>query len=138
MNPTDSDIDWKTWLADTMSRRPKGNSYIECPRGIEVGDLLLALEREMFSWRRSDPDTFWIDVQLFVKYKLSDDDIRFIASFEPGIDQYRLHAEERHAYAEMTRGLKKLKSLMMRRLSEQARIAEYNRAHSPETQEKPE
>lgn len=134
MNATDTDIDWLKWLADTMSRRPKGNSYIECPRGIEVGDLLLAHEREMFPWRRSDPDTFWIDVQLFVKYRLSDDDIRFIASFEPGIDQYRLHAEERHAYAEMTRGLKKLRLLAHERNEEYDRD---RRGHSPETQEKP-
>lgn len=135
MNATDRDIDWLKWLADTMSRRPKGNSYIECPRGIEVGDLLLACEREMFSWRRSDPDTFWIDVQLFVKYKLSDDDIRFIAKFQAGVEQNKLHADEKNAYAEMTRGLKKLRLLVHERNEEYDRD---RREHSPETQEKPE
>lgn len=136
MNPTDTDPDWQRWLADTMSRRPRGNSYVECERGIEVGGLLLAIERGTFAWRRSDPDTFWLDVQLFVKYRLSDDDIGFIASLQPGVDQYRLHAEERKAYAEMQRGLNKLKSLMRRRLSEQAEIEEYNREHPAETKEK--
>lgn len=100
------------WLAAVFKNRPRGNFYVESERGYEIGTLCFQLEREMFSWRRSDPDTFWIDVQLFVKYKLSDDDIRFIVKFQAGVEQNKLHADEKNAYAEMRRGFLKLKNLL--------------------------
>jgi len=74
--------------------------------------LLEDFERETFNWRRGDPDTFWIDVQLFTKYKLSDEDIKFVLKMQAGIDQHSNYADERNAYAEMIRGMNKLKKIM--------------------------
>ncbi len=99
------------WLAQIMSVRPKGNKYLDSERGIEVGKLCIDIERELFSWRKSDIDTFWVDVQLFVKYKLSNEDIEFICKMQPGIDNYAENSAERNAYAEMMRGINKLKKL---------------------------
>lgn len=104
--------DWLEWLAEIMTHRPKNNAFLESPRGIEVGRLCIAFERDNFSWRRSDTDTFWIDVQLFVKYKLSDEDILFALRMQGGTENYRKHAEERNAYAEFMRGLMRLRQFI--------------------------
>lgn len=103
------DLVWKKWLADVMKIRPSGNRYLDSPRGMEIGRLALDFERENFSWRRSDVDTFWLDVMLCTKYKLSDEDCLFVFRKQPGIDNYKMHAEERKAYREMMRGIEKLK-----------------------------
>ena len=73
--------------------------------------LILDFEKDNFSWRRSDEDTFWIDVQLFVKYRLSNEEILKICESQPGIENYKKHSEERRAYAEMMRGIEKLRRL---------------------------
>lgn len=112
-------MNWNEWLAEVMTHRPQRNKYLDCKRGIEIGRLCIDIERELFSWRRSDPDTFWIDVQLFVKYKLSDSDIEFILRHQPGIGSHTANAEERNAYAEMMRGLNKLKQFAERVRSEE-------------------
>lgn len=104
--------DWLKWLSAVMNCRPKGNVYLDSERGIEVGKLCIDIERELFSWRRSDIDTFWIDVQLYIKYKLTDEQITFIEKMQSGIEQHKENAEERKAYAEMIRGMTKLKELM--------------------------
>lgn len=106
------DIEWLKWLTAVMACRPKGNAYLDSPRGMEIGTLCLNLNREMFSWRRNDPDVFWIDVQLYTKYKLSDSEIEFMERTQAGVDQFKTNADERHAYAEMMRGVQKLKQLM--------------------------
>lgn len=104
--------DWLKWLAAVMQNRPKGNAYLDSERGLAIGSLCINLNREMFSWRRSDVDTFWPDVQLYTKYKLTDEQISFIEKMQAGIDQHKEHSEERKAYAEMIRGMTKLKELM--------------------------
>lgn len=104
--------DWLKWLAAVMQNRPKGNAYLDSERGFDVGRLCINLNREMFSWRRSDVDTFWLDVQLYTKYKLTDEQISFIEKMQAGIEQHKENAEERKAYAEMIRGMTKLKELM--------------------------
>ena len=104
--------DWLKWLAAVMQNRPKGNAYLDSERGFDVGRLCINLNREMFSWRRSDVDTFWLDVQLYTKYKLTDEQISFIEKMQAGIDQHKDYSEERKAYAEMIRGMTKLKELM--------------------------
>lgn len=103
--------EWLKWLSQIMTVRPKENAYLDSPRGIEVGKLCINHERENFSWRRSDIDTFWIDVQLFVKYKLTDDEIIFVMNLQPGVENYTAHSPERNAYAEMMRGLAKLRQI---------------------------
>jgi len=103
--------DFLIWLASIMKLRPKNNSYLESPRGIEIAKLCIDHERENFSWRRSDTDTFWIDVQLFTKYKLDDKEIIFALNLQPGIDNYQEHSAERKAYAEFMRGLQKLRRI---------------------------
>lgn len=107
------------WLAKVMSLRPRGNVYLDSPRGVEVTRLCLDFERQDFSWHRSDEDTFWLDVQLAVKYKLSDDDITFMMRQQPGVENYKKHAEERNAYAEMMRGLAKLRLINYRKTQQQ-------------------
>ena len=104
--------DWLKWLAAVMQNRPKGNAYLDSERGFEVGKLCIDISRELFSWRRSDIDTFWINVQLYTKYKLTDEQISFIEKMQAGIEQHKENAEERKAYAEMIRGMTKLKELM--------------------------
>ena len=103
--------EWKDWLFNVMLQRPHGNSYLDCPRGIEVGQLCIDFNRNDFNWHRSDHETFWIDVQLFVKYKLSNEEILFILSSQPGCDNYRKFSEERNAFAEFRRGFDKLRKL---------------------------
>ncbi len=105
------DKEWGNHLTKIMLNRPNGNDFLESDRGMEIGKFCLAKERELFSWRRSDPDTFWIDVQLFTKYKLSNNEIAFIMERQPGIEEYKEHSKERRAYAEMMRGIKKLRHL---------------------------
>ncbi len=107
----DVDKTWLVWLAKVMSMRPKNNAYLNSPRGIEVGKLCLDFERQDYNWHRSEEETFWIDVQLFVKYKLSDEDILFILKQQPGTENYQKHSEERNAYAEMMRGIGKLRRI---------------------------
>ena len=74
--------DWLKWLAAVMQNRPKGNTYLDSERGFDVGRLCINLNREMFSWRRSDVDTFWLDVQFYTKYKLTDEQISFIEKMQ--------------------------------------------------------
>lgn len=102
---------WNEWLATVMQNRPKNNRYIDSERGIEIAKLVFNFERDNFNWRRSDEDTFWVDVQLFVKYKISDDEVLFICKNQGGIENFKKHSEERNAYAEMMRGLEKLRRL---------------------------
>lgn len=106
---------WMEWLAKVMQLRPNGNYLIESPRGIEVARMCLEFEKNDFNWHRSDEDTFWIDVQLFVKYKLTDQEILFTLEQQPGVENHSKHSEERNAYAEMMRGLNKLRKLISER-----------------------
>ena len=101
--------EWLEWLATAMTIRPKGNKYLDSQRGIEVAKLMIDNEREAFNWRRSDVDTFWVDVQMAVKYKLDDDEIGFIQRTQMGLDNWKHYVDERKAYAEMVRGLEKLR-----------------------------
>ena len=117
MNEIDDSLRLK-WLADVMSHRPN-NHLVNSERGIEVARMVLEFDKNNFSWRRSDPDIFWVDIQLYVKYKLSDDEILFIAKMQPGVNTYRDNAEERNAYAEFMRGLNKLKAINFRRENQQ-------------------
>ena len=102
---------WLEWITEVMATKPIGNILLESNRGQEVVDLLLDLERADFNWHRGDADTFWIDAQMCIKYQLSNADIKFLASHQPGVVNYKKHAKERNAYSEMMRGLQKLKEL---------------------------
>lgn len=104
--------DFKEWLTEVMLCRPKGNEYLESDRGIEIGQLCIDLNREMFSWRRADPDVFWIDVMLYTKYNFSDGEVDFVEHFQPGVEQFKKHSQERNAYAEMMRGMQKLRQIL--------------------------
>lgn len=106
-----SNIEWLEWLTAVMACRPKGNELLDSDRGVEIGRLL-ALNEEMESWRRNDPDVFWIDVQLYTKYKLSDAEIKTIERSRPRVEQYKENANECHACAEMMRCVRKLRKLM--------------------------
>lgn len=117
-NATDGQSVWLEWLAKVMQSRPKGNMYLDSPRGLEVSKMCLAYEKWDFTWHRSDEDTFWIDVQLFVKYKLTDEEILFAMKQQPGVENYRKHAAERNAYAEFMRGLRKLRNIEFKRQRE--------------------
>lgn len=112
---TDGQSVWHEWLAKVMQNRPKGNMYLDSPRGMEVAKMCLAYEKQDFTWHRSDEDTFWIDVQMFVKYKLTDEEILFAMKQQPGVDNYRKHSEEKNAYAEFMRGLTKLRNIEYRK-----------------------
>ena len=101
---------WKEWVANVMAIKPKSN-LLDSKRGVEVTKLCISYERQDFNWHRSDIVTFWIDVQMFVKYKLSDKEIRFILQQQPGLENYTKHSEERKAYAEFMRGLEKLRKI---------------------------
>ena len=107
------DKDYYEHLAEIFKNAPTFNpkNYAFTKRGIEVTELLLRHEEQQFSWRRSDPDAFWIDVQLMVKFKLSDEEILFMADVQPGINQYKLHKEERDAYRGLIRAFDKLKEI---------------------------
>ncbi len=111
-NPIKGDKEFLIWLAEIMKVRPKDNCYLDSERGLEIGRLCIAHERNNFNWRRSDIDTFWIDVQLFTKYKLSDNEIQFAMGLQPGIENYKQHSKERNAYAEYMRGLTKLRKAL--------------------------
>lgn len=102
---------WLEWLGEVMRNRPVGNRYLDSARGVEIGKMCIGLERDNHSWRRSDTDTFWIDVQLFTKYGLSDEEVTFCMKAQAGIGNYKRHAPERRAYAELMRGLGKLRGL---------------------------
>jgi hypothetical protein len=105
------DFVWLEWIAEVMATKPVGNALLESRRGQEVVDLLLDLERADFNWHRGDADTFWIDAQMCIKYQLSNAEIKFITKQQPGVVNYQKHSKERNAYAEMMRGLQKLKEL---------------------------
>lgn len=107
-----TDDEYYSWLAKILSIRPKNNTYLESERGIEVAKICMNVQRKQFSWRRSDDDTFWIDVQLFTKYKLTDEEIMFALNLQPGIGAYFENSEERRAYGELVRGMEKLKKYM--------------------------
>lgn len=113
------DEDSLLWLGQVLAIRPKDNCYLESERGAQVEKLCIEHDLNNFSWRRSDVDTFWIDVQLFVKYKLTDDDILYILDHQPGVDNYRKYKDERNAYAEMMRGMEKLKAFERRYAQEE-------------------
>lgn len=102
---------WLEWIAEVMATKPVGNELLDSQRGQEVVDLLLDLERADFNWHRGDPDVFWIDAQMCIKYQLSNAEIKFLAKQQPGTVNYQKHSKERNAYAEMMRGLQKLKEL---------------------------
>lgn len=106
-----SNEDFLLWLKEIMQCRPKGNAYLESQRGIEVARLCIDFERNNYSWRRSDIDTFWIDVQLLTKYKLTDNEVCFVMKMQAGVDNYVQNSQERNAYAEMMRGIKKLRQI---------------------------
>jgi hypothetical protein len=105
------DMIWLEWIAEVMATKPVDNELLESQRGQEVVDLLLDLERADFNWHRGDADTFWIDAQMCIKYQLSNAEIKFLAKQQPGVVNYQKHSKERNAYAEMMRGLQKLKEL---------------------------
>lgn len=105
------DTIWLEWIAEVMATKPVGNELLESQRGQEVVDLLLHLERADFNWHRGDADTFWIDAQMCIKYQLSNAEIKFLVKQQPGVVNYQKHSKERNAYAEMMRGLQKLKEL---------------------------
>lgn len=107
------DKEWGNHLIEILKNHPTNSCYLNSERGIEVGKLMIKIERDLFSWRRSEPDTFWIDAQMFVKYKLSDKEIEFVMRMQPGIKNYFEKGPERNAYAEMMRGLEKLKELQV-------------------------
>ena len=115
---------WLEWIAEVMATKPVGNSLLESNRGQEVVDLLLDLERNDFNWYRGDADTFWINAQMCIKYKLTNAEIKFLATHQPGVVNYKKHAKERNAYSEMMRGLEKLKELNFPEI--------YNHSLSPE------
>lgn len=119
---------WLEWIAEVMATKPVGNELLESQRGQEVVDLLFDLERADFNWHRGDADTFWIDAQMCIKYQLSNADIKFLASHQPGVVNYKKHAKERNAYSEMMRGLEKLKELNFPEI--------YNHSLSPEEEKK--
>lgn len=119
---------WLDWIAEVMAIKPVDNELIESQRGQEVVDLLLDLERNDFNWHRGDADVFWIDAQMCIKYKLSNAEIKFIASQQPGVVNYKKHAKERNAYSEMMRGLEKLKELNFPEI--------YNHSFSPDDEKK--
>ena len=110
MKPT-GNREFKEWLCRVMAIRPKGNYYIDSSRGEEVVRLMITHERDDFNWHRGDEDTFWIDVQMCVKYKITDEEIVFMMKQQPGTENYSKHAAERNAYAEMMRGLNKLRQM---------------------------
>lgn len=110
MKPKNDDI-WHDWIATVMAQKPQNNRWIDSKRGQQVTKLCLNFERDDYNWHRSDTDTFWLDVQLFVKYKLPDKEIRFILKQQPGIQNYSKHSDERKAYAEFMRGLEKLRKI---------------------------
>lgn len=122
------DTIWLEWIAEVMATKPVSNELLDSQRGQEVVDLLLDLERADFNWHRGDPDVFWIDAQMCIKYQLSNAEIKFLASQQPGVANYQKHAKERNAYAEMMRGLQKLKELNFPEI--------YNHSLSPEEEKK--
>ncbi|HFI0164064.1 TPA: hypothetical protein ACGORW_001890 [Streptococcus suis] len=77
---------WKEWIANVMAVKPKSD-LLDSKRGVEVTKLCIDYERQDFNWHRSDIDTFWIDIHMFVKYKLSDKEIRFILKQQPAFCQ---------------------------------------------------
>ncbi|WP_422804234.1 hypothetical protein [Streptococcus sp. FT1-55] len=110
MKSKDDNI-WYEWIATVMAQKPQKNRWIDSKRGQQVTKLCLNFERDDYNWHRSDTDTFWLDVQMFVKYKLSDKEIRFILKQQPGVENYSKHSAERNAYAEFMRGLEKLRKI---------------------------
>nr|DAM73229.1 MAG TPA: hypothetical protein [Caudoviricetes sp.] len=119
---------WLEWIAEVMATKPVGNELLESKRGQEVVDLLLDLERNDFNWHRGDPDVFWIDAQMFIKYQLTNAEIKFLSKQQPGVANYKKYAKERNAYSEMMRGLEKLKELNFPEI--------YNHSLSPEEEKK--
>lgn len=118
------DTIWLEWIAEVMATKPVDNELLESQRGQEVVDLLLDLERNDFNWHREDPDVFWIDAQMCIKYQLTNAEIKFLSKQQPGVANYKKHAKERNAYSEMMRGLEKLKELNFPEI--------YNHSLSPE------
>ena len=56
-------------------------------------------------------ELYTITIQMCIKYQLSNAEIKFLAKQQPGVVNYQKHSKERNAYAEMMRGLQKLKEL---------------------------
>ena len=102
---------WLDWMLRALSNKPKNNALLESERGREITKIAFEEEKIAFNWRRSDCDTFWIDVQMFIYYGFSDNNVRFVIRYQPGIWHYEAYAEERKAYAEMMRGLNKLRKI---------------------------
>lgn len=112
---TDLTIDWKNHLAQVMQHKPRNNALIESKRGQQVAKIMIDFDRETFPWKRSDVDTFWIDVQLMTKYLLTDEEIKFTCNMQSGIDNYKKYKEERDAYSMIKRGFHKLREAEKRR-----------------------
>ena len=112
---TDLTIDWKNHLAQVMKHKPRNNALIESERGQQVAKIMIDFDRETFPWKRSDVDTFWIDVQLMTKYLLTDEEIKFTCNMQSGIDNYKKYKEERDAYSMIKRGFHKLREAEKRR-----------------------
>ena len=123
MKSKDDNI-WYEWIATVMAQKPQKNRWIDSKRGQEVVKMCINFERDDYNWHRSDVDTFWVDVQMFVKYKLSDKEIRFILRQQPGVGNYSKHSAERNAFAEMKRGLDKLRELNSELVSEFGNLVE--------------
>ena len=117
---------WKEWLAEVVLRKPKNNKILESSRGIQLTKLALKIEHEDVNWHRSDIDTFWIDIQMAVKYKLTDREFKFICKQQPGIDNYARHSDERRAYNEFKRGLDKLRLLFGELEKKDGKLVEVN------------
>lgn len=103
--------DCNEWLAEVMARRPVNNTYLDSPRGIEVAKLMLGYDKSCPPWRRGDPDTFWVDVQLLTKYGLSDQEVMFVCKMQPGVEQYQKHSKEHRLVNSFMKTLKQLEEL---------------------------
>lgn len=104
--------EWLKWLYEVAMETRVGNPIIESERGQEITRVCLEEAKRAFSWRRDNPDTFWVDVQLYTHYGFTDEQVRFVCRTQPGLENWQKNSKERNAYAEMMRGMEKLKKLM--------------------------
>lgn len=110
--------DYKYWLMKVLQNRPASNTYLDSERGIEVAKFMLDVEKTNYPFMRNDPEIFWIDVQLSVKYKLTNEEIKHICLNHCGFDTAKAHRKEVNAWREMMRGLKKLRAAEREHLKE--------------------
>lgn len=107
-----AETEWMKWLYQVACERREGNPIIESQRGQEIARVALEEAKRAFSWRRDDPESFWLDVYFFTYYGFDDSQVRFVCRTQPGLDNWKENADERNAYAEMMRGMNKLKKLL--------------------------